>query len=142
MKPSLDTILILEDDPDFGPMLSDFLEVEGFKTVLATDGRQALARLADLTPAVMLVDLLMAGMNGAEFLNVVKNTPRLASIPRVIVTGVNDRMIGVRVDAPVLYKPIDLAALVTMCRTYIRQRRENASNGDEPPASRVAPSDR
>ena len=59
----------------------------------------------------MLVDLFMPVMNGAEFLKVVKQTPKLASIPRVIMTAANDPMIGVREDVTVLYKPVDFDAL-------------------------------
>jgi DNA-binding response OmpR family regulator len=119
VNPSLGDILILEDDPDLGPMLSDFLEAHGFRPHLVTDGRDALSALVDLRPLLMLVDLMMPGMNGAEFLGVIRNTPHLAGIPRVIMTGANDRMIGVREDAPVLYKPIDLEALLTICRSYV-----------------------
>lgn len=116
---SLGTILIVEDDLEFGRSLADLLEHEGFHTFHATDGRAALATLEKILPHVMLIDLFMPGMNGVEFLKVVKDTPRLASIPRVIMTAANDRMVGVKEDSPVIYKPIDFAELLTLVRRYV-----------------------
>ena len=53
----------------------------------------------------------MPVMNGAELLKVIRQSPRLAQIPRVIMTGANDPMIGVKQDVSVFYKPLDFTAL-------------------------------
>jgi CheY-like chemotaxis protein len=66
----------------------------------------------------MLVDLFMPVMNGAEFLKVVKRTPSLAAIPRVIMTAANDPMIGIKEDVTVLYKPVDFDALTRLLHMY------------------------
>jgi CheY-like chemotaxis protein len=60
----------------------------------------------------------MPVMNGVELLKVVKRNPQLATIPRVIMTAANDRMIGVKEDVPVLYKPVDFEALAKLLQKY------------------------
>src|SRR5450755_4195963 len=129
---SLGIVLIVEDDLELGRSLADLLQREGFHTFHSTDGRAALATLEKIMPHVMLIDLFMPGMNGVELLKVVKDTPRLASIPRVIMTAANDRMVGVKEDAPVLYKPIDHRELLTLLRRYVPQ--SSTSRPDGPPA--------
>jgi CheY-like chemotaxis protein len=117
-RESLGTVLIVDDDRDFGRSVAELLELEGFRAILASDGREALAVLEGVRPQVMLIDLFMPGMNGVELMKVVKNDARWASIPRVVMTAANDRMIGVKEDLPVLYKPVDPQELVTLMRKY------------------------
>jgi CheY-like chemotaxis protein len=104
-------VLVVEDDPDVAMTINDVVEERGYRAICVGNGREALSALEAEHPALMLVDLFMPVMNGAEFLKVVKQTPRLASIPRVIMTAANDSMIGVREDVTVLYKPVDFDAL-------------------------------
>ena len=114
----LGTVLVVDDDREFARAVADLLELEGFRAILAADGREALAVLEGVRPQVMLIDLFMPGMNGVELMKVVKNDARWASIPRVVMTAANDRMIGVKEDLPVLYKPVDPEELVTLMRKY------------------------
>ena len=78
--------------------------------------------LEEERPALMLVDLFMPVMNGAEFLKIVKRNPQLAAIPRVIMTAANDQMIGVKEDVTVLYKPVDFDALDAPPAEVLRAR--------------------
>jgi CheY-like chemotaxis protein len=114
----LGTVLVVDDDRDFGRSVAELLEMEGFVAVVAGDGREALLVLEEVIPQVILIDLFMPGMNGVELMKVLKNDGRWASIPRVVMTAANDRMIGVKEDLPVLYKPIDPEELVTLMRKY------------------------
>ena len=68
----------------------------------------------------MLIDLFMPVMNGVELLKVIKKSPKLASIPRVIMTAANDQMIGVQEDVTVLYKPVDFDALKRLLHQLLR----------------------
>ncbi|HZL21400.1 MAG TPA: response regulator [Polyangia bacterium] len=117
-RESLGTVLVVDDDREFGRSVAELLELEGFQVILAADGRAALAVLEGVRPQVMLIDLFMPGMNGVELMKVVKNDARWASIPRVVMTAANDRMIGVKEDLPVLYKPVDPDELVALMRKY------------------------
>jgi CheY-like chemotaxis protein len=111
-------VLVVEDDPDVATTINDVVEERGYRAICVGNGREALSALEAERPALMLVDLFMPVMNGVEFLKVVKRTPKLASIPRVIMTAANDPMIGVREDVTVLYKPVDFDALNRLLVRY------------------------
>jgi hypothetical protein len=66
-------------------------------------------------------------MSGTEFLRHVKATPAWNRIPRVIMTATNDPMIGVREDAAVFYKPLDLTSLVEVVKRYCDRARPQLS---------------
>jgi CheY-like chemotaxis protein len=111
-------VLIVEDDRDVAATINDVVEERGYRAIRAENGREALARLEKETPALMLIDLFMPVMNGVELLKVIKKSPKLSVIPRIIMTAANDQMIGVREDVTVLYKPVDFDALTQLLHRY------------------------
>jgi CheY-like chemotaxis protein len=80
-------VLVVEDDPPTREMLRRMLEREGFPVVEAADGRSALARVAEGRPSLILLDLLMPGMDGFEFLAELQARPEWRSVPVVVVTA-------------------------------------------------------
>jgi CheY-like chemotaxis protein len=88
------------------------------RAVCAHNGLEALDVLERERPALILIDLFMPVMNGAELLKVIRQSPRLAQIPRVIMTGANDPMIGVKQDVSVFYKPLDFGALARLIQRH------------------------
>jgi len=111
-------VLIVEDDPIVAEAAADAIASAGYRTIWAPDGWQALDALKREQPAMMLVDLFLPGMSGSELLRHVKASPTWSRVPRVIMTGTNDPMIGVREDAAVFYKPLDLDSLIEVVRRY------------------------
>lgn len=111
-------VLIVEDDRDVAATINDVVVERGYRAIQAENGREALARLENETPALMLIDLFMPVMNGVELLKVIKKSPKLSVIPRIIMTAANDQMIGVREDVTVLYKPVDFDALTQLLQRY------------------------
>ncbi|MFL5307999.1 MAG: response regulator [Polyangia bacterium] len=111
-------VLIVEDDRDVAATINDVVEERGYRAIRAENGREALASLENETPALMLIDLFMPVMNGVELLKVIKKSPKLSVIPRIIMTAANDQMIGVREDVTVLYKPVDFDALTQLLHRY------------------------
>ena len=114
-------VLIVEDDADVASSMSEAIGALGYRTIRARDGREAVLALLEESPAVMLVDMFMPKMTGSEFLGLVKRSTKWSRIPRVIITGTNDPMIGIREDAPVLFKPVDFGTLAQVVRTYCEQ---------------------
>src|SRR5678815_5518609 len=83
------TVLVVEDDVDIRQALVEILEDQGFETLGARDGADALdilSRATDL-PCVILLDLMMPVMDGAAFREAQRNDPRLASIPVVVLSA-------------------------------------------------------
>ena len=114
---------MIEDDQDVAACINDVVEERGYRAICVANGREALSVLEAERPALMLVDLFMPVMNGVEFLKVIKTTPKLATIPRVIMTAANDPMIGVKEDVTVLYKPVDFDALTRLLQKYCEPAR-------------------
>lgn len=114
-------VLVVEDDADQSETLKAFLEGLGFGVICAANGREALARLRESVPCILLVDLFMPVMGGIELLHILRKESRYRAIPKVIMTAANDQMVGVKEDVSVLFKPIDLdevaQAVRQCCRT-------------------------
>jgi adenylate cyclase len=79
--------LVVEDDDSTREMLRRLLIGEGWIVGTAQNGRDALARLTDETPHLILLDLLMPEMDGFEFLAKLRESGEWASIPVIIVTA-------------------------------------------------------
>jgi CheY-like chemotaxis protein len=80
-------ILVVDDDGDVRLLLRRMLEKAGYVVVEAEHGRAALARLAELTPELILLDLMMPEMDGFEFLDGLRRLPAHRSIPVVVFTA-------------------------------------------------------
>lgn len=111
-------VLIVEDDEDFRTLMREALEREGFAVREARDGQEALAMLGASRGEryLILLDLMMPGMDGWEFVVVARSDRRLQSNPIVVTTVVPE-------DAPwavdgVLQKPFDLEMLVGTVEQY------------------------
>ena len=60
-------VLVVDDDPDILDALSEILEVEGYTVERARNGREALQRIEQAIPDLVLLDLMMPVMDGSEF---------------------------------------------------------------------------
>lgn len=116
---SVPTVLLVEDDDDVRDWIADVLQDEGYAVACACDGTEALMMLRHgLQPHVILLDLLMAGMNGAQFRAEQRKDPGLARIPVVVLTA--DRQIDEKARnldaAAYIRKPVAVEELVGVVR--------------------------
>ncbi len=79
--------LVVEDDDASREMLCRMLEKAGLRVHEAANGELALAKLADVRPGIVLLDLMMPVMDGFEFLAVMRQDESKADIPVVIITA-------------------------------------------------------
>jgi CheY-like chemotaxis protein len=101
-------VLIVEDDPDVREMMETYLRFIGYSTACASNGREGLARLAERTPCVVVLDLMMPVMSGWQFREAQLANPATAQIPVVCVSAVFDRAtVTERLGIPCLGKPLD-----------------------------------
>ncbi|HTP13049.1 MAG TPA: response regulator [Bacteroidota bacterium] len=80
-------ILIVDDHEDFALAFKALLNQDGFNVQVATGGRQALELLSKSTPALILLDLVMPGMDGFEVVQQLQENERWKNIPVVILSG-------------------------------------------------------
>jgi CheY-like chemotaxis protein len=117
-------VLVVDDDHDAAEALADLLTDEGYDVALASDGRQALARLAcGPAPDVILLDLMMPHVSGYEFRSLQLADPRLAAIPTIALTAgaIDDRVDELRVNACVR-KPAPIDVLLEAIRGQLRAK--------------------
>jgi len=88
-----DVVLIVEDDPNIRTALAEVLDEYGYETLTECDGEAALELLDNLPPAsddapsVILVDVMMPGMSGYEFVAALRVRPAAASVPVIFMSA-------------------------------------------------------
>ncbi len=119
------TVLLIEDDELLKSGLQEVLETEGFRVVGAADGLEALTWISEIKVDLVITDLMMPGMNGAELIHrLTKTHPQL---PVIVASGAIDviaelmgqdsfNALGIRAT---LMKPFKLADLVAKTKELI-----------------------
>jgi len=86
--PKQNTLLVVDDDTDMREALRDVLLEEGYRVVLASDGKAALSLLPTLQrPCGIILDITMPIMSGTELYQAMQGEPDLADIPVVFLTS-------------------------------------------------------
>jgi DNA-binding response OmpR family regulator len=80
-------IAIIEDDHFLSSLMKARLEKEGFTTLQAFDGEEAITTLKQSPPSLIILDLIMPKITGFEVLQTISITPELYKIPVVILTN-------------------------------------------------------
>jgi diguanylate cyclase len=121
------TILIVDDEIVSRYTVEILLESEGYNLVFAETGEEALKKAIELIPDLMLLDVMMPGMDGFEVCQQLRANPRLAELPVVMVTALDDResrLQGIEAGADdFMSKPFDRAELRARVRTITRLNR-------------------
>jgi signal transduction histidine kinase len=120
-------VLIVDDDADNRFLLRELLATEGCNIIEATDGAEALDRVAEHLPDAVLLDVLMPGMDGLEVCRRLRADARTAALPVILVTaqrGREDRLAGIAAGASdFLTKPVDIADLRLRVRNAVATKR-------------------
>src|SRR5215208_6731078 len=117
-------ILAVDDTPQNLDLLTRRLQSQGYEVATAADGVEALARVADLVPDLILLDIMMPKLDGIETVRRLKADAAYRHIPVILVTAKSDpRDVVEGLDAggdDYLTKPIDRAALLARVRSMLR----------------------
>lgn len=105
------TVLIVDDEERNRRLLEVFASSDGYRTLIATNGKQGLLLAMKERPDVVLLDLMMPEMDGFEVARRLKAEPETAGIPVIVVSSLDDaasrgRMRECGIDR-ILGKPID-----------------------------------
>ena len=118
------TVLVVDDNQQNLELLLAYLEDMDCETVPASDGPQALKILAENPPDLILLDVMMPKMSGFEVCRRIKNDPKTADIPIIMVTALNEfgdieRGIDSGTD-DFLSKPVNKLELITRVKTMLK----------------------
>ncbi|HVT01810.1 MAG TPA: response regulator transcription factor [Thermoanaerobaculia bacterium] len=80
-------VLVVDDDLPLRGMLSAALRQGGYQVLLAGDGGEAERAVTLHSPHLVLLDLMMPGINGWDFLQKMKETGRIGSIPIIVISA-------------------------------------------------------
>ncbi len=109
--------LIIEDHHDTASIFALALQQAGFETEIIPDGEHALARLADTTPAVVVLDLHLPHVSGDNILSQIRSDERLTKTRVILATADPLRAETLRAEANlVLIKPVSFSQLHDMAK--------------------------
>src|SRR5829696_4919221 len=128
------TVLVVDDEPTIREVVSAYLRRAGYETRVAMDGAAALAAVAECSPDLIVLDLMLPGLDGLEVMRRVRERPdRTSAIILLTAKGLeSDRVIGLRLGADdYVVKPFSPAELVARVDAVLR--RVNTVAEHEPP---------
>ncbi|MDE2401418.1 MAG: response regulator [Burkholderiales bacterium] len=115
-------ILLVDDSKTELHVLSDLLTKRGFKVRTAENGEEALRRLQEEKPDLILMDVVMPGQNGFQLTRAITRDPAFADVPVIICTSKNqetDRVWGMRQGArDYVVKPVNPDELLAKIKAF------------------------
>ena len=113
---TIQKILLVDDSKTELHFLSELLGKRGYAVRTAENGEEAMKRLGEETPDLILMDVVMPGQNGFQLTRAITRDPRFANVPVIMCTSKNqetDRVWGMRQGArDYITKPVDSAELM------------------------------
>lgn len=86
----MQTVLVVDDEFGVAEVLQSILEDEGYRVATAINGKQALARLSELTPDLIMLDYMMPIMDGTQTLAAIRNNAAFAKIPIIMMSSLEE----------------------------------------------------
>lgn len=126
-------VLVAENEPQTLDLLSEILSKEGFETLKALDGEEALELYQDNNPDFICLDIMMPGMSGIDVCKEIRKTNE--EIPIIFISAKGetiDKIIGLEMGGDdYIIKPFDIQEVITRIRTVARRCLKNASKQTE-----------
>lgn len=122
-------ILVVDDLPDNLFLLQSLLEEEGYQVEVAEEAEEALAKLHEFTPDLILLDVMMPGVNGYELTRQIRRDRVFCAIPIVMITASIEacRVKGLSAGATdFVRKPLDIEELLLIIQRLL-ERSSHAS---------------
>jgi CheY-like chemotaxis protein len=114
------TVLVIDDNHNDRRFLHHYLSGEGYNVALATNGQQGLQMALEIIPDLITLDVMMPDMDGWETLVSLKNNPKLAQIPVVMSSIIEDRHLAQTLGAiDYLVKPVEKNRLIKVIDKHI-----------------------
>jgi phosphate regulon transcriptional regulator PhoB len=123
-------MLVVDDEPDIIELVSYNLSKEGFDVSSASDGEEALTKIRKGDFDLLILDLMLPGIQGMELCRILRNDPKTAHIPIIMLTAKGeevDRVLGLEIGADdYMTKPFSPRELVARVKAVLRRLSEKA----------------
>jgi PAS domain S-box-containing protein len=118
-EPAIESILVIDDDPDVRAFISESLAEQGYRVTDASDGKSGLSAFAAEQPDLVVLDFIMPGLSGADVAGRILSTH--PEQPILFVSGYSetDSIRRIAPNAPLLTKPFRAEALSKAVRTAL-----------------------
>src|SRR4051812_45128430 len=128
-------ILIVDDEKDIVQVLDFALKSAGFDTVTAGDAAQALTRVRETQPDLVVLDLMLPDMSGTEVCRQLKSAARTASLPVIMLTARGeevDKVVGFELGADdYITKPFSVREVVLRVKAILRRNQPGEARARE-----------
>lgn len=122
------TVLVVEDEPDLLAYMKDSLSEIFKRVIVAAQGEEALKKVHDFMPDLVISDVMMPVMDGFELCRLIKTDVKISHIPVVLLTalgGDDSTLTGYKMGADIyLSKPFGVDLLVAILNNLFRSRQE------------------
>ncbi|HXU30597.1 MAG TPA: response regulator [Thermoanaerobaculia bacterium] len=122
------SVLVVDDSPTVLKLVASSLEPHGFEVTTAAAGLEALARLREKRPNLVLLDINLPGMDGYQVCKIIKADPNLGKVPVVFLSGrggLFDRMRGrLAGSSEHVQKPFEPQALLALVERFVELRNQ------------------
>ena len=126
-----DVIMVVEDEDNIRANVAEFLQTEGYETVLAKDGEEALNLFEQKQPDLVILDLMLPKVDGLE---VCKRLRQHSAVPIIMVTARNeeiDKLLGLELGADdYITKPFSLRELKARIKAVLRRTKVNPAQAN------------
>ena len=125
-------VLIVDDEMDMRIFLKTLLETSGYQPYITRDGREGLHKAREITPDLIILDVMMPGEGGPQTYRQLKTDQKLSNIPVIMLSGVKKdsffhylKMLnagtGGKIPLPEAYfeKPVDHMKLIRLIRSVL-----------------------
>lgn len=124
-------ILIIEDDPELGSLIRDFLVKAGFTVCLNANAEAGLESLENESFGLVLLDVMLPGMNGFETCSAIRSTRDIPILMMSALTDENSKLMGYDTGADdYIDKPFSINVLTAKVRALMRRNTEAPADTD------------
>ena len=125
-------ILLVDDDPNISRLVRLYLEKEGFSVVEAARGDTALEAFQKNTPALVLLDVMLPGLDGLQVLKEIRKTSRIPVIMLTAKDETFDKVLGLELGADdYITKPFETKELVARVKAVLRRAPGTEAKSEE-----------
>jgi len=119
-------ILVVDDDPGAVELLREILSVQNFRVISATNGDEAVKKVREEKPDIVVLDVVLPGLSGVDVCRILKQDKTTHSIPIVMLSGrameTRDKVTGFEAGADdYLTKPFEAKELVARIKALLRR---------------------